>query len=104
MRTLQELRKAKGLTAFQLDEAAGIGKGFTTRLECGIVSPQNVTIGNAHKISVILGISLDEFYMIVTNIEPNHKKGSPLMITGQPRQIGGDSWKYRRKKNDQETD
>ncbi len=38
MRTLQELRKAKRLTAYQLDEAAGTGKGFTTRLECGVTN------------------------------------------------------------------
>lgn len=102
MRTLQELRKAKGLTAHQLDEAAGTGKGFTTRLECGATNPDNVTIGNAHKVSVILGISLDEFYNITVNAEPNHQKGNPLMVKGQPRKIGGNRWKNRDKeqKND----
>lgn len=97
MRTLQELRKAKGLTAHQLDEAAGTGKGFTTRLECGATNPDNVTIGNAHKVSVILGISLDEFYNITVNAEPNHQKGNPLMVKGQPRKIGGNRWKNRPK-------
>ena len=100
MRTLQELRRNKNMTAYQLDEAAGIGKGFTARLESGVVKPENVTIGNAHKISVILGISLDEFYMIVTSVEPNHKKGSPLMVTGQPRKIGGNRWKNYKKESD----
>ncbi len=42
MRTLQELRKAKGLTAYQLDEAAGTGKGFTTRLECGVTNGKHL--------------------------------------------------------------
>lgn len=100
MRTLQELRKNRNLTAYQLDEAAGVGKGFTTRLESGAVNPENVTIGNARKICTVLGISMDEFYMIVTTVEPNHKKGNPLMVTGQPRKIGGDSWKNRRERND----
>lgn len=103
MRTLQELRKAKGLTAYQLEDAAGVSRLFISRLETGRSNPDNITIGNAHKVAVVLGISLDEFYNITKNAVPNHKKGSPLMITGQPRQIGGDSWKYRRKKNDQET-
>ena len=43
MRTLQELRKAKGLIAYQLDEAAGTGKGFTTRLECGVTNPDSLS-------------------------------------------------------------
>ena len=93
MRTIQELRKQRNLTAFQLDEAAGVGKGFTTRVECGLTIPDRIPIGQAHKICLILGISLDEFYNIVKSVEPNHKKGSPLMVKGQPQ-----SW--RKKKND----
>ena len=101
MRTLQELRKAKGLTAYQLEDAAGVGRLFVARLESGQTNPENVRIGYAHKIAVILGISLDEFYMIITNAEPNHKKGSPLMVTGEPRKIGGDAWKNRRKRENE---
>lgn len=97
MRTLQELRKAKGLTAYQLEDAAGVGRLFVARLESGQTNPENVRIGYAHKIAVILGISLDEFYMITTNAEPNHQKGSPLMVKGQPRKIGGNRWKNRPK-------
>ena len=97
MRTLQELRKAKGLTAYQLEDAAGVGRLFVARLESGQTNPENVRIGYAHKIAVILGISLDEFYMITTNAEPNHQKGSPLMVRGQPRKIGGNRWKNRPK-------
>lgn len=100
MRTIQELRRSRNLTAFQLDEAAGVGKGFTTRLESGQSVPDNVTIGNAHRLAVVLGISLDEFYMIITHTEPNHQKGSPLMVKGQPRKIGGNRWKNREKKSD----
>lgn len=100
MRTIQELRRSRNLTAFQLDEAAGVGKGFTTRLESGQCVPDNVTIGNAHRLAVVLGISMDEFYMIITHVEPNHRKGNPLMVKGEPRKIGGDSWKNRRKNND----
>ncbi len=103
MRTLQELRRKKGLTAFQLDEAAGVGKGFTTRIECGRTSPDRIPIGSAHKVAIVLGISLDEFYNIACNAEPNHQKGSPLMVPGQPRQIGGDSWKNRRSADDETT-
>lgn len=97
MRTLQELRKAKGLTAYQLEDAAGVGRLFISRLESGATNPENVRIGSAHKISVILGISLDEFYNITVNAEPNHQKGNPLMVKGQPRKIGGNRWKNRPK-------
>lgn len=97
MRTLKELRTKKGLTAFALDEAAGTCRGFTTRIESGRVNPDNVTIGNAHKIAVVLGISLDEFYNITKNTEPNHQKGSPLMVKGEPRKIGGNRWKNHSK-------
>ena len=97
MRTLKELRAQKGLTAFGLDDAAGVSRGFTTRVESGLVNPDNVTIGNAHKVSVVLGISLDEFYNITKNTEPNHQKGSPLMVKGEPRRIGGNRWKNYKK-------
>ena len=97
MRTLQELRKAKGLTAYQLEDAAGVGRLFISRLESGATNPENVRIGSAHKIAVILGISLDEFYNITVNAEPNHQKGNPLMVKGQPRKIGGNRWKNRDK-------
>ena len=102
MRTLQELRKAKGLTAFQLEDAAGIGRMFISRLERGVANPDNIRLGHAHKIAVILGISLDEFYMIITHAEPNHKVGNPLMVKGQPRKIGGNRWKNRDKEQKDE--
>jgi len=98
MRTLQELRKAKGLTAYQLEDAAGVGRLFVARLESGQTNPENIRIGSAHKIAVVLGISLDEFYNITKNAEPNHQKGSPLMVKGEPRKIGGNRWKNRDKR------
>lgn len=104
MRTLQELRRAKGLTAYQLEDAAGVGRLFVARLESGATNPENVRIGYAHKVAVVLGISMDEFYMITTNAEPNHQKGNPLIVKGQPRKIGGDSWKNRRKKEASDND
>ena len=100
MRTLQELRKAKGLTAYQLEDAAGVGRLFVARLERGATNPENVRIGYAYKIAVILGISLDEFYMIITHTEPNHKVGNPLMVKGQPRKIGGNRWKNHKRGED----
>ena len=93
MRDLKELRKARGLTIRELEDHAGVSYCFCARLEQGRANPDNVTLGNAHKVAVVLGVSLDEFYASAKATEPNHKVGSPLMVKGQKQE-------WRKKKND----
>jgi len=93
MLTLQELRKKRNLTAKELEERAGVGTLFVSHLETGITDVDNVRLGSAHKVAVVLGISLDEFYASAKATEPNHKVGNPLMIKGQKQ-----AWRQR--KND----
>lgn len=93
---LRELRKRRGLTVSELEERSGCGRMFISRIETGIVNIDKCSIGSAYKAAVVLGVSLDEFYMAAKNTEPTHKVGSPLMVKGQPAKVRGDSWKYRR--------
>ena len=93
MRTIQELRKQRNLTARELEERAGVGMLFVSHLETGATNIDNVRMGSAYKVAVILGVSLDEFYACAKATEPNHKVGNPNMTKGQPQ-----SW--RKKKND----
>ena len=93
---LRELRERRGLTILELEERAGCGRMFIRRIETGIANIDNCSIGNAYKAAVVLGVSLDEFYMAAKNTEPTHKVGSPLMVKGQPAKVRGDSWKYKR--------
>lgn len=95
---LRELRKRRGLTVQELEERSGCGRMFVSRLEIGAADIDNVRMGNAMKVAIVLGVSLDEFYHAAKETAPNHQKGSPLMVKGEPRKIGGDSWKNRRKK------
>lgn len=94
---LRELRKKRGLTIQELEERSGCGKLFITRLETNTTDIDNVRMGSAMKAAIVLGVSLDEFYHAAKATEATHKIGSPLMVKGEPRKIGGNRWKNRPK-------
>ena len=97
MKDLRQLRQEKGLTIMQLQEKAHVGKAFVSRIENGIVDVDNITIGNALRVAMVLGVSLDEFYDAAKATKPTGRIGNPLMVKGQPRKIGGNRWKNRPK-------
>ncbi len=103
--TLKELRDKRGLTVKELEQRSGCGPAFISRLETKAANIDNCRVGSAMKAAIVLGVSLDEFYYAAKNTEPTHKVGNPLMVKGQPRKVGGDSWKNRRKgtEDDKET-
>lgn len=95
---IRQIRNEKGLTMKQLCERAHVSSMFISRLERKASNVDNITLGNALKVSMVLGITLDEFYDAAKAVEPNHKVGNPLMVKGQPRKIGGNRWKNRDKR------
>lgn len=94
---LRQIRQEKGLTMKQICDRAHVGTMFISRIERGAVDVDNITLGNALRVSMVLGITLDEFYDAAKAVEPTHKAGNPLMVPGEPRKVGGNRWKNRKK-------
>ena len=89
---LRQIRQENGLTMKQVCDRAHVGSMFVSRIERGAVDVDNISLGNALRVSMVLGISLDEFYDAAKATEPTHKVGNPQMIKGESQ-----AW---RKKND----
>ena len=90
---LRQIRQEKGLTMKQVCDRAHVGSMFVSRVERGAVDVDNISLGNALRVSMVLGITLDEFYDAAKATEPVGRAGNPNMIKGQ-------SQSWRKKKND----
>ena len=90
---IRQIRQEKGLTMKQLCDRAHVSSMFISRLERKAADVDNITLGNALKVSMVLGLTLDEFYDAAKAVEPIHKAGNPNMVKGQKQE-------WRKKKDD----
>lgn len=90
---IRQIRQEKGLTMKQLCDRAHVSSMFISRLERKASDVDNITLGNALKVSMVLGITLDEFYDAARSVEPIHRAGNPNMVKGQKQE-------WRKKIND----
>lgn len=60
---IKELRKQKGLSQFEVAEAAGIDPKSLSRIESGVFNP---AIDTLHGLAVALGVEMQDFFLSET--------------------------------------
>ena len=71
---IRELRKRAGHSQEAFADAAGVHRTYMGTLERG---EANVSLGNLHKISKALGITLSELFRRIEKEAENLRKGGP---------------------------
>ena len=56
---LEELRKRRGWTQYQLAQMSGVPRQVIARLESGTRQSENMTVGVARRLARALGVSVD---------------------------------------------
>lgn len=57
---LREIRTDKNLSLRQLEEKSGINRSRLSKIERGILKPENITVGTIQKLAKSLGVKCNE--------------------------------------------